>query len=171
MDESEAPAPRLHPMDVRQLLEEGTITTARIEENSFGIDRDIFDVLFPRLGLKPVDQAVYVQLYRHSFGRGLNCAQLSNTELQRLCNVTHTCIRKAIRRLMEEGCLQIVREGFQHNARIFRVMLPGEVLDYDSATRAVYEKLDTDAVTSRARGHEQPPDYERPIIDFNMVRP
>ncbi len=171
MNESENPTPLRHPMDVRQLLDDGTITAARIDENSFNIDRDIFDVLFPRLGLKPIDQAVYLQLYRHSFGRGLNCAQLSNTELQRLCNVTHTCVRNAIKRLSAKGCLKLVREGFQHYARIFRVMLPNEILDYDSATRATYEKLDTDALTSRARSQEKQPEYERPIVDFNMVRP
>ena len=171
MEAQENSPPRLHPMDVRRLLEEGTIAAANIEENAFGIDRDIFDVLFPRLGLRPIDQAVYLQLYRHSFGRGLNCAQLSNTELQRLCNVAHTCVRGAIRRLTEKGCLKQVRPAFQHQARIYRVFLPSEVLQYDSATRVTYKGLDTDALVSRARSEQPEPEYDRLIVHFNMVRP
>ena len=171
MKEPEAAAPRFHPMDVRQLLEQGAIAAADIEENTFSIDRDIFDVLLPRLGLKPIDQAVYLQLYRHSFGRGLNCAQLSNTELQRLCNVSHTCVRGAIKRLVEKGCLKLVRPGFQHEARIYRVLLPSEVLQYDSATRVSYRSLNADALVSRAHGQQTPPEYDRPVVHFNMLRP
>ncbi len=162
---------KLHPMDVRQFIQEGTIAAARIEENTFIVDRDIFDVLFPRLGLVPIDQAVYMQLYRHSFGRGLNCAQLSNTELQRLCNVSHTTVRGAIKRLLKKKCLKVVRPGFQHEARIYRVMLPSEVLNYDSATKVSYNNLDTDALVSRAKQDEPEPEYDGPIVHFNMLRP
>jgi len=171
MTQAEAPTPKLHPLDVRHLLEQGTIAAADIEENAFAIDRDIFDVLFPRLGLKPIDQAVYLQLYRHSFGRGLNCAQLSNTELQRLCNVSHTCVRGAMKRLMEKGCLKLVRPGFQHEARIYRVLLPREVLEYDSATRVSYKTLHTETLVSRARREQPQPQYDRPVVHFNMLRP
>jgi len=92
---------KLHPLDVRQLIKDGKIVGARIEENAFAIDRDIFDVLIPRINLTPVEQAVYLQLYRHAYGRGLNCAQLSNSEIQRLCNLSHSTVRTTLRKLME----------------------------------------------------------------------
>ena len=167
---AEKPALKLHPMDVRQLVKDGKIAAARVEDNAFSIDRDVFDVLFPRLGLMPVEQAIYLQLYRHSFGRGLNCAQVSNAELQQLCSVSHSTARQAIRRLVQKKCVQLVRPGIQHEACIFRVFLPHEVLQYESSTKVSYRNLETNAVVSRALRAKPAPALETPVLHFNMLR-
>jgi len=164
-------APALHPMDVRRLLKDGKISAARIEENAFGIDRDIFDVLFPRLSFTPIDQAVYMQLYRHAFGRGLNCAQLSNAELQQLCNVSHSTVRTSLKRLAKKGCVKLVRPGVQHDACIYRVLLPSEVLHYESATKVNYRTLEAQALMGRAKRAKPQPRYDGVVLHFSMLRP
>ena len=171
MEAQEKSGSRLHPMDVRHLLKDGKITAARVEENAFNIDRDIFDVLFPRLSLMPIEQAVYLQLYRHSFGRGLNCAQLSNSELQQLCNVSHSTVREAVKKLITKGCIRVVRPGIQHEASIYRVLVPSEVLRYDSATRVSYKNIETKALVSRAQQAKPEPSYDGPVVRFDMLRP
>jgi predicted transcriptional regulator len=160
-------------MDVRPLLADGTIAAAHLRDNTVSIDRDIFDVLFPRLNLKPTEQAVYLQLYRHSFGRGLNSAQLSNAELQRLCNISHSCVRTALRKLRDKGCLERVRPGIQHDASIYRVLLPSELLEYDSTTKVEYRDLDPKRLAEAAQREEPEPEpeYEGPALQFNMLRP
>jgi len=160
-----------HPKDVRRLLEDGTIAAARIEDNVLATDRDVFDVLFPRLRLTPIEQAVYLQLFRHSYGRGLNAAQLSNSELRRLCNVSHTCVRGALKRLAERGCVQLLRAGVQHEANIYRVLLPSEILNYESATKVRFKPLDIRALAERARREEPQPEYDGPPVSFDMLRP
>jgi len=171
MDGASKGSSKLHPKDVRPLLQDGTIAAAKIEDNYIIADRDVFDVLFPRLRLTPIEQAVYLQLFRHSYGRGLNAAQLSNSELRRLCNVSHTCIRGALKRLMERGCVKLVRAGVQHEANIYRVLLPSEILNYESATKVKFKPLDVKALSERARRKEPQPEYDGPPVSFDMLRP
>ena len=172
METTDKPAGKqLHPMDVRKLLKNGKISAARLEENTFPIDRDIFDVLFPRLGLMPVAQAVYLQLYRHSFGRGLNCAQISNSALQQLCNVSHSTVRGAVKKLIKKGCVKLVRAGIQHEASIYRILLPREVVRYDSATKVSYTPIEAKAVVTRARQAEPRLVRDLPVVRFDMLRP
>ena len=168
---SKTPVAQSHPMDIRQLLKDGKISAAHLEENTFLIDRDIFDVLFPRLSLMPIEQAVYLQLYRHSFGRGLNCAQLSNSELQQLCNVSHSTVREAVKKLIKKGCVKLLRAGIQHEASIYRVLLPREIVRYDSATKVSYKPIEAKAVVTRAKRTEPRPVRDLPVVRFDMLRP
>ena len=171
MEPADRSSGKFHPMDIRLLLKEGKISSARVEDNTFNTDRDIFDVLFPRLRLLPIEQSVYLQLYRHSFGRGLNCAQLSNSELQQLCNVSHSTVREAIKKLTDKGCIKQIRAGIQHEASIYRIMLPHEVLHYDSATKVLYKQIETKPLISRAQQAPPEPPHERPVVRFDMLRP
>jgi len=135
------PSDTSHPLDVTSLVEEGRIQAASVGAGTFAMDCDVVDGLFTRLKLKPVDQAVYLQFYRHSYGRGLNCAQVSTAQLCRLCNISHATARKTVHTLCAAGCLQQIRSGIQHDPPIYRVMLPGEMPNCQAARRHALQPL------------------------------
>jgi len=118
----------LHPLDVTPLIQSGAICSTPFHGRTHAVDWDGLDRLFERLGLKPVEQTVYMHFYRNAYGRGLNCAQLPTRVLCRLCSISHATARKAIRTLCSHGCLRQVRAGIQHDAPIYQVRLPREVL-------------------------------------------
>lgn len=131
-------APEYHALDVRPLMQRGVVQQAgSTEGNVLRIDRDVFDALFPELKLKPVEQSVYLQFHRNSYGRGLNCAQVSSPALCRLCNVSHSTVRTTIHALCVKGCLQQVRRGIQHDPPIYRVLLPAEILSRKTRSRTM----------------------------------
>ena len=122
---------KYHPFDIRPLIENGTIQRVSFGGDILELGRGVLDVLFPRLKLKPVEQAVYLHLYSRSYGNGLNCAQVSSTELCDLCNISHSTVRTAIQSLCAKNCVKVVREAIQHDPAIYRVMLPSETLEYE----------------------------------------
>ncbi len=122
---------KYHPFDIRPLIENGTIQRVSLEGDILELGRDVLDVLFPRLKLKPVEQAVYLQLYSRSYGHGLNCAQVSSSELCELCNISHSTVHTTIQALCAKNCVQLVREAIQHDPPIYRVRLASEALEYE----------------------------------------
>jgi len=126
--QSEDVGRKYHPFDIRPLIENGTIQRVSLEGDILELGRD---VLFPRQKLKPVEQAVYLQLYSRSYGYGLNCAQVSSSELCELCNISHSTVRTTIQALCAKNCVQLVREAIQHDPPIYRVVLPPEALEYE----------------------------------------
>jgi hypothetical protein len=87
--------------------------------------KEFEDVLVPRLALSVVDRAVYSHLLRHSHLEGRRELRFSITWLSRGARVSVTPTRQAVRRLLEQGVLRLIRRS--NAGHTVEVCLPEEV--------------------------------------------
>src|SRR5437867_903063 len=87
--------------------------------------KQIEDVLVPRLGLSVVDRAVYSHLLRHSRLEGKARLHFSIAWLARGAGVSAGRVRPAMRRLLEQGILRLLKRS--HTGQTVEVRLPDEI--------------------------------------------
>jgi 5-methylcytosine-specific restriction endonuclease McrA len=91
--------------------------------------KQIEDVFIPRLGLSVVDRAVYSHLLRHSRLEGKPRLHFSMAWLARGAGLSSGPTRQAVRRLLEQGILRLVKRS--HAGHTVEVRLPDEIrLDF-----------------------------------------
>jgi 5-methylcytosine-specific restriction endonuclease McrA len=87
--------------------------------------KQIEDVLVPQLGLSTVDRAVYSHVLRHSRLEGKPRLHFSIAWLARGAGLSHGRTREAIRRLLEQGILRLVKRS--QAGHTVEVRLPDEI--------------------------------------------
>ena len=87
--------------------------------------KQIEDVLVPGLGLSAVDRAVYAHLLRHSRLEGKPRLHFSIGWLARGAGLSPGCTRSAMRRLLEQGILRLLKRS--HTGQTVEVRLPDEI--------------------------------------------
>jgi 5-methylcytosine-specific restriction endonuclease McrA len=87
--------------------------------------KQIEDVLIPRLGLSAVDRAVYAHLLRHSRLEGKTRLHFSIGWLARGVGFSPGRTRPAMRRLLEQGILRLLKRN--HTGQTVEVRLPDEI--------------------------------------------
>ncbi len=102
----------------------GLSDAINIHSNFCKLDNDVSDRLLCHLSASA--QAVYIRLYRQSFGWNRNWAAESLPKLSKSCNLSLQTIRKAIKELETIGS---IRKEFSdyHKATVYRVFLPSEI--------------------------------------------
>jgi predicted transcriptional regulator len=97
--------------------------------------KQIEDVLVAQLGLSVVDRAVYWHLLRHSRLEGKPRLHFSIAGLARSAGVSYSGAREAVRRLLEQGILRLLKRN--HTGQTVEVRLPEEIgLDVRSGRRS-----------------------------------
>lgn len=102
----------------------GLSDAINIHSNFCKLDNDVSDRLLCHLSASA--QAVYIRLYRQSYGWNRNWAAESLPKLSKSCNLSLQTIRKAIKELETIGT---IRKEFSdyHKATVYRVFLPSEI--------------------------------------------
>ncbi len=95
-----------------------------IHSNFCKLDNDISDYLLQKLSASA--QAVYLRLYRQSFGWNRNWAAESLPKLVEFCNLSLQTVRKAIKELEVLGCIKKEFSDY-HKATVYRIYLPSEI--------------------------------------------
>ena len=95
-----------------------------INSNYCKLHNDVSDHLLKLLS--PSAQAVYLRLYRQSFGWNRNWAAESLPKLISACNISLQTVRKAIKELESIGCIKKEFSDY-HKATVYRVYLPSEI--------------------------------------------
>ena len=95
-----------------------------IHSNYCKLDNDISDYLLQKLSASA--QAVYLRLYRQSFGWNRNWAAESLPKLVEFCNLSLQTVRKAIKELEGLGCIKKEFSDY-HKATVYRIFLPSEI--------------------------------------------
>jgi 5-methylcytosine-specific restriction endonuclease McrA len=93
--------------------------------NAAQIWKQFEDLLVPRLRLSVIDRAVYSHLLRHSHLEGQRRLQFSIAWLARGIGLTGGPARQAVRRLVAQGALRLVRRS--KRGHFVEVRLPGEI--------------------------------------------
>ena len=83
------------------------------------------DEVVPRLGLTLVERAVYSHLLRHSRLEGRRHLKFSIAWLARGAGASGVPTRQAVRRLVEQGALRLIRRS--HAGHVVEVRLPEEM--------------------------------------------
>jgi hypothetical protein len=83
------------------------------------------DVLVPRLRLSLIDRAVYSHLVRHSRLEGKQRLRFSIAKLGRSACLAVATVRKAVRQLVDQGALRIVRRS--KTGHVVEVWVPDEI--------------------------------------------
>lgn len=95
-----------------------------IHSNYCKLDNDVSDHLLQKLSASA--QAVYLRLYRQSFGWNRNWAAESLPKLVEYCNLSLQTVRKAIKELEVLGCIKKEFSDY-HKATVYRIYLPSEI--------------------------------------------
>lgn len=96
----------------------------------------IVDSIFAHLN--PFEQAVYVQLYRLSWGYGKDVCRVSLPRLAERAGMKQTAAQQALKRLYEKGLIEkvvtVLGRGKEQGSE-FRVVLPTSLVNHTSLTR------------------------------------
>lgn len=128
----EAPARRLSPVlpppapkpEKARAGKSDLSDSINIHSNYCKLDNDISDYLLQKLSASA--QAVYLRLYRQSFGWNRNWAAESLPKLVEYCNLSLQTVRKAIKELEILGCIKKEFSDY-HKATVYRIFLPSEI--------------------------------------------
>jgi len=102
----------------------------RIMSNFCKVDCDVLDKALPQMDV--YEQAIYVRLFRLSYGYDRNWCTVGYNALAEACGIKRTGIVNAVKRLLEKGWLKVIE--FDHAiGTTYRVYLPLE-LGIDSKT-------------------------------------
>ena len=104
-----------------------------IKANFVKMDADIFEYLLPILN--SAEQAVYMRLYRWSWGHQRNYCQTAYAQLTKPCNMSRTTIIDAIKGLLDKKWIEVINQSYK-TGTTYRVYLPIEK-GYDSKTKLV----------------------------------
>ena len=147
---------------------EGLSDTITINSNYCKLHNDISDHLFRKLS--PSAQAVYLRLYRQSFGWNRNWAAESLPKLTAYCNISLQTVRKAIKELETIGC---IRKEFSdyHKATVYRVFLPSEIgiTESDSINSGIAHSGGLNSDTPSFGGKNTAAQISKPSISGNQV--
>jgi 5-methylcytosine-specific restriction endonuclease McrA len=101
------------------------ITMKNEKADAASVWKQIEDVLVPRLGLSTVDRAVYAHVLRHSRLEGKPRLHFSIAWLARGAGLSHDRTRHAVRRLLEQGMLRLLKRS--QAGHTVEVRLPDEI--------------------------------------------
>jgi hypothetical protein len=93
--------------------------------NAEEVCKQIEDFVVPRLGLSPIDRAVYFHLLRHSRFEGKVRVRFSIPWLAKGSGICHPSVRWAVRRLAARGVLRVVERG--NTGHLVEVRVPEEI--------------------------------------------
>jgi len=93
--------------------------------NAEQVWKQLEDVLVPRLRLSVNERAVYYHLLRHSRLEGKVRLRFSIVSLGRGTRLSGRPVREAVRRLVDQGALRLVRRG--KTGHVVEVRVPGEI--------------------------------------------
>jgi hypothetical protein len=105
-----------------------------LTSNYFIIDADVFDLL-PKFQT-PIEQLIYLHLYRESHGRRSRICFIGLKSLIETCQLSKNTVRKALESLEEKGHIRRL-ERFNdrnHKGTLYRVFLPCEISGIQSQT-------------------------------------
>jgi predicted DNA-binding transcriptional regulator len=100
--------------------------------------KQLEDVLIPRLRLSVNERAVYYHLLRHSRLEGKIRLRFSIVSLGRGTRLSHRPVREAVRRLVDQGALRLVRRG--KTGHVVEVRVPGEIRAARSSAATLLER-------------------------------
>jgi len=103
---------------------DGLSDSININSNYCKLHNDVSDTLLRHLS--PSSQAVYIRLYRQSYGWNRNWAAESLPKLTTACNLSLQTVRKAIKELESFGCIKKQFSDY-HKATVYRIFLPSEI--------------------------------------------
>jgi 5-methylcytosine-specific restriction endonuclease McrA len=93
--------------------------------NAAVVWKQLEDVVVPRLRLSVIERAVYYHLLRHSRLEGKVRLRFSIASLGRGTCLSTGPVREAVRRLVEQGALRLVRRS--KTGHVVEVHVPGEI--------------------------------------------
>lgn len=85
--------------------------------------------------LDPVENTVYLQLFRLSWGYGKDNCMIGIPRLAERCNVGESTIQRALKRLLEKNLIQKVTSQFGkgiEQGSVFRVVIPTSLVNLNS---------------------------------------
>jgi len=108
---------------VRHRVNEQELGRAVVRDAFVPVLKQVFDELLPRLA--PIEQLLYLQLYRRSYGDERNCCRVARREL---CQATGFSLRRfnrALAGLVKQGAVRMLQRDRQ--GTFYRVLLPREM--------------------------------------------
>jgi 5-methylcytosine-specific restriction endonuclease McrA len=93
--------------------------------NAEHVWKQLEDVVVPRLRLSVIDRAVYYHLLRHSRLEGKIRYRFSMASLGRGTRLTREPVRRAVRRLADQGALRLIRRN--KKGHVVDVRVPEEI--------------------------------------------
>lgn len=118
--------------DIKHQLEKKINENVKLKSNSTKIDNDIFEYLLPNLTTK--QQSIYLRLYYEAIYKNKLIIQLSNSQLQELCNLSHQSIRDGLNELIDIGLLKKIKDATNNKAPIYEIIPPQKYLNIESDT-------------------------------------
>jgi len=134
-----------------------------IKSNFVKMDADIFEYLLPKLN--SAEQAVYIRLYRWSWGHQRNYCQTAYTQLAKPCNMSRTTIIDAIKGLLDKKWIEVIDQSYK-TGTTYRVYLPIEK-GYDSKTKLISSQESSSLKTSSQESSSLKSDseeYQNPAV-------
>jgi hypothetical protein len=106
----------------------------KLTSNYFLMDADVFDVL--PMVQTPLEQAIYLHLYRQSYGRNCRTCFAGLKTLTEICRLSKNTVRKALESLEKKGHIQRVERlnNRNHKGTLYRIHLPCEMPGLQSQT-------------------------------------
>ncbi|MBN2359570.1 MAG: hypothetical protein JXR83_08940 [Deltaproteobacteria bacterium] len=134
---------------------------AVIRDGFVPVLNQVFDELLPRLS--PIEQVLYLQLYRRSYGEERNFCRVARRELCRDAGLSLRRFNRALAGLVRHGAVALLQRN--RRGTFYRVRLPREISGQQPGSEVLLGRIEQTAEQPVRTRPERGPGRPRPAAD------